>query len=222
MQKLDELLNIDVAKRDEAWEASFLAALPETKVNILSPEPKEGPDHWPYLMVGTGEGADEPLINVIGWLSTKGIGLAVNPQKPMPDFVLPYGVIWNFRERGEFYSKVEAPKSERFDIKPGQQLWTGVPSEAYLPQYVRSILKQFLADQGVFAPKVLMVSFEAGENGEPQKSPSAYDLCFSVESLKSPPAHEHANIAEALSWFLPAHYSVALVSEKTVPGFQPL
>ena len=32
----------------------------------------------------------------------------------------------------------------------------------------------------------------------------------------------HSNIAEALSWFLPAHYSVALVSEKTVSGFQPL
>ena len=49
-----------------------------------------------------------------------------------------------------------------------------------------------------------------------------YDLCFSIESLKSPPAHEHANIAEAISWFLPAHYTVALVSEKTVPGFQSL
>jgi len=40
--------------------------------------------------------------------------------------------------------------------------------------------------------------------------------------MKSPPAHEHANIAEALSWFFPAHYSIALISEKVVPGFQSI
>jgi hypothetical protein len=40
--------------------------------------------------------------------------------------------------------------------------------------------------------------------------------------LKSPPQSEHAGIAEAIAWFLPAHYTVALVSEKSIPGFQPL
>ncbi len=190
-----------------------MAALPQTEIKLLANEPRPGPDSWPYLMVSTEEGADEPLKNVLAWLSDKGIGLAINPQKPTPDFVLTYGMIWNYRERGEFItdeSKQNRPGA--IAIQDGQELLAGPPSEAYLPQYVRRILKQFLLDQGIFAPKVLMVSFDKVN----------FDLCFSIESFKSPPAHEHAQIAEAISWFLPAHYAVSLVSEKTVPGFQSL
>lgn len=214
MSSLESLLNVDLENRDEAWEREFLKALPAAPVKVLSPDPQTGPDHWPYLLVST-ENPDDEATSVVSWLSTRGIGLVLNPQKPHPDYVLSYGMIWNFRERGEFLSSAapgEKPAANRFDIKPGQELMVGAPSEAYLPSYVRSVIRQFLGDQGVFAPKVLMISADKVN----------YDLCFSIESLKSPPAHEHANIAEALSWFLPAHYSVALVSEKTVAGFQPL
>lgn len=213
MDAFDSLLEVDVEKRDESWEKDFLKALPHAKVRALKAEPQEGPDHWPYLLVTT-EKPDDTAVSVLNWLSTRGIGFALNPQKPSPDYVLTYGMIWNFRERGEFLSgsDIKKPDSARFEIKPGQELMAGPPSQAFLPDYVRSILKQFLADQGVFTPKILMISSDKVN----------YDLCFSIESLKSPPAHEHANIAEALSWFLPAHYTVALVSEKMVNGFQPL
>lgn len=214
MDTIETLLATDIESRDEAWEQQLLRALPEAKVQILKPEPQQGPDGWPYLLTATGTSneATEPLLNVLGWLSTRGIGLVVNPLKPTPDYVLTYGMIWNFRERGEFLTASEAPKAGRFEIKNGQEVLTGPPSESYLPKYARQILKQFLMDQGVFAPKVLMVSVDKKN----------FDLCFSIESLKSPPAEEHAGIAEALSWFLPAHYSVSLLSEKTVPGFQNL
>jgi hypothetical protein len=49
-----------------------------------------------------------------------------------------------------------------------------------------------------------------------------YDLCFSLESFGNPPETEHKGLAEALSWFLPAHYSIALISEKLLPGFEAL
>lgn len=223
---LNDLLNVVVEDRDAAWEKAFLAALADAPVSVLSPDAKEGPDHWPYLMVATEDmiapaKADDSVRNVIDWLSTKGIGLVINPMKPMPDYVLPYGMIWNYRERGEFLTELPPATGGRFEITPGQKLWTGAPSEAYLPVYVRAMLKQFLADQGVFAPKVLMVNFHAKQESE-ATSLAGYDLCFSLESLKSPPTQEHANIAEALSWFLPAHYSVSLISEKTVPGFVSL
>jgi hypothetical protein len=220
------LLNVVVEDRDAAWEKAFLASLADAPISVLSPDAKEGPDHWPYLMVATEDmiapaQADDSVRNVMDWLSTKGIGLVINPMKPMPDYVLPYGMIWNFRERGEFLTELPPATGGRFEITPGQKLWTGAPSEAYLPTYVRAMLKQFLADQGVFAPKVLMVNFHAKEESE-ATSLAGYDLCFSLESMKSPPTQEHANIAEALSWFLPAHYSVSLISEKTVPGFVSL
>lgn len=207
-----ELESIEVEARDESWEKAFLARLPEQQVKLIAPEPREGPDHWPYLLVSTGEGADEPFMNVLAWLSTRGIGAAVNPQKPAPDYVITFGMIWNFRERGEFLTPATSVRSGRFDLQHGQELLAGPPTEQFLPVYVRSILKRFFADQGVFTPKVQMISADR----------TNFDLCFSIESLKSPPAHEHANIAEAVSWFLPAHYSVGLVSEKVVPGFQAL
>lgn len=228
METLDHLFSVAVESRDEAWEKRFLTLLPTAQVSVVSPEPVEGPDHWPYLLVETTAGlsqsgalrseaaqSDQPdsVTNVVSWLSSRGIGMAVNVQKTIPDYVLTYGMIWNFRERGEFLTDAPtAVRSGRFEIKDGQRVWTGAPSEVYLPKYVRSVLKQFLMDQGVFAPKVLMVSADQVH----------YDLCLSIESLKSPPVQEHANIAEAVSWFLPAHYSVSLLSEKTVPGFQLL
>lgn len=217
MSELSKLLKTDFERRDEAWEKDFLSALPDSPIRVLSPEPREGPDHWPYLMISVGDpAATESLRDVVGWLSTRGVGLVINPENEMPDYVLTYGMVWNFRERGEFLTtptaSAQGPTDTRFEVKPGQEVLTGAPNAAYLPPYVRSVIKQFFADQGVFTPKVLMVSVNKTD----------FDLAFSIESLKSPPAHEHANIAEALSWFLPAHYSLALVSEKTIPGFAAL
>jgi hypothetical protein len=237
-QQLEKWFSVGVDERDDAWETGFLRALPAASVKVLSPEPHEGPDNWPYLLVETDPSGDEILANILGWLSTRGIGLVLNANKPTPDYVFTYGMIWNFREQGVFLSSLpersvtavptgmatgasassapgdvsQKPKTGRFELKDGQQVFAGPPTEAFLPKYVRSVIKQFFLDQGVFAPKILMLSLDR-EN---------FDLCFSIESLKSPPAEEHAGIAEALAWFLPAHYSVSLVSEKTVPGFLPL
>ena len=46
-----------------------------------------------------------------------------------------------------------------------------------------------------------------------------YDFCFSLESLGNPPEAEHSGIAEAISWFLPPHYSLLLIGEKDLPKF---
>lgn len=216
-QTIQHLLKIPVANRDEAWELEFLRELPKTPVRIVEESAVAGPDGWPYLLLATDasttSGAEgESLLNVAQWLSTRGMGFVVNPEKPMPDFVMSYGMVWNFRERGEFLSPAPKARDGAFEIRDGQQLYTGAPSVAYLPEDVRVILREFLRRQGVQAPKVLMISSDQ----------EIWDLAFSIESLGSPQTKEHAGIAEALSWFLPAHYSVALVSEKNVPGFVAL
>lgn len=211
-----QLVGIAHDHRDSEWEAQFLREFPKEHVSVVMPEPQRGPDGWPYLYVSTNEGVksdeSEPVVDVITWLSTRGLGLVVNPQKGIPDFVFTYGMLWNFQERRQFLSPAGEIKTGEFLLKPQSKVLTGPPSESYLPQYARVIIKQFLADQGVFTPKVLLIS-------EDKKQ---YDLCFSIESLGAPESHEHMGIAEAISWFLPAHYSVALVSEKTVDGFAPL
>lgn len=213
---LDHLLKIPVAQRDEAWEVEFLKELPKANVRIVNESAVAGPDGWPYLLISTEStdqsAADEKLLNVASWLATRGMGFVVNPDKAMPDFVMNYGMVWNFRERGEFLTSASKIRETRLEIKHGQQLYTGAPSLAYLPEDVRVILRDFLKRQKVMEPYVLMVSADQ----------EVWDLAFSIESLGNPPAREHAGIAEAISWFLPAHYSVALISERNVPGFAAL
>jgi hypothetical protein len=217
--RLNQLFEIPVANRDEAWELDFLRELALAPIRIVNETAVAGPDGWPYLMISTDLKGDdgEALINVARWLSTRGMGFVVNPEKAMPDYVMSYGMVWNFRERGEFLTAVEGggragASAKTFEIKHGQQLFTGAPSLAYLPEDIRVIVREFLKRQKVVAPKTLMISAD-------QKS---WDLAFSIESMGNPPVAEHAGIAEALSWFLPAHYLVALVSEKHVAGFSPL
>jgi hypothetical protein len=216
-QTIENLLAIGIEQRDESWERALMAVLPTAKGRVVSGEPIEGPDGWPYLLVETDNEADDILLNIISWLSSRGIGLVLNPNKELPDLVLSWGMVWNFKERGEFLTASSEQGSQistnkRFEIKDGQKLWAGPPSEAFLPSYVRKIVKQFFMDQGIMVPKVQMVSADRIN----------FDLCFSIESLKSPPAHEHANIVEAIAWFLPMHYSVSLLSESVVPGFSSL
>lgn len=219
---LESLLETPVAKRDVAWEINLLRELPKSNVRIIEDTPVAGPDGWPYLMLASG--GDEPLPEVARWLGSRGVGFVLNPEKSMPDFVVTYGMVWNFCQRGEFLTATPSSaagangatsgsaQKGKLEIADGQQLYTGAPSIAYLPEEARVIIREFFKRQKVTEPKVLMISTDQ----------TNWDLAFSIESLGAPPANEHAGIAEALSWFLPAHYSVALVSEKTVPGFAAL
>lgn len=209
---LSELLIVPDSKRDHNWENHFFDELLKSKVKLLDEGPQTGPDKWPYLMVETGEGADEPVAKIVEWLSTKGIGLVVNPTKEYPDYVFPWGMIWNFKETNLFRLNQPPVIQGTVELKNEQGLIAGPPHPKYLPDYVRSILKQFFMDQGLMQVKILVLS-QDGKH---------YDLAISLESLGNPPKHEHAGILEALSWFLPAHYSLMLTSEKEIKGFIPL
>lgn len=231
---IQNLLDVPVEERDEAWETAFLKALPETALRIVNDAPVEGVDGWPYLLVSTDiESSDqkaeldelksEPFLKVAQWVVTRGIGMVINPEKPIPDYVISYGMMWNLRERGEFFTHVEKsdvepgakydPKTEaKVELRHGQQVYAGPPSNHYLPQDVRSILREFLKQQKVLNPKVLMISHDQKE----------WDLAFSLESLGNVRNREQAGIAEAISWFLPGHYSVVLMKESALPGFVEL
>lgn len=214
MRSLSELQKVPDAKRDTLWEDEFLTRLSQAQVNVLSSDPQAGPDQWPYLMIST-EASDstelsrEPAQKVLAWLSERGIGLVVNPTKEFPDFVLTYGMIWSFRETGRFIDRRIIPQDGQVEYVASELKMSGPPTAAYLPDYARKILRQFLNDQGVLAPRIQVLSID-GQN---------FDFAISLESLGNPPANEHAGIAEAISWFLPPHYSVVLVSEKSLPPF---
>ena len=217
MATVYELAAVPQALRDGAWQADFFIELPAANVLVVDETPASGPDGWPYLKVELNQNSSEPLTRVLGWLSTRGIGVVVNAQKELPDAVLTYGMIWNFRQTGRFFTVENesnivmngSPSESRFLLQKGQIAHAGTPSEQYLPGYVRNILRAFFHDNGVEKPKVLVLS-------EDRKR---YDLCFSVESLGNPKQSEHSGILEVLAWFLPAHYSLVLASEAGLPSF---
>jgi len=210
---LEQLMQVSANARDERWEDQFLQALTESSIAPLSPDPQTGHDGWPYLLVQTAP-VGEPAQKILEWLGTRGIGLAVNPQKDYPDFVLSWGMIWNFRETGRFLHRgiPEGQPSTGGSLDLGKLAHAGTPTPQYLPDYVRKILREFFRDQGLHDVRILVVS-------EDRKN---YDLAFSLESLGNPPESEWAGVGEAISWFLPAHYSILLVSEKGLPGFSSL
>lgn len=209
---LQELLKVESELRDETWEDQFFTCIAESKVNVLSADPQTGPDGWPYLFVETSDQGKEPAQKVLQWLAGRGIGMAVNPQQDYPDFILSWGMVWCFRETGRFMRRDLIPPTGTFELTPDMIKHAGTPSPDYLPDYVRQTLRDFFRDQGILDPRILVMSQDRVH----------YELAFSLESLGNPPESEHEGIAEAISWFLPPHYSILLISEKTLPPFGKL
>jgi hypothetical protein len=207
-----QLAQRDPKTRDLDWERDFLAALPHANLRVLEETPSVGPDGWPYLMVELHEAGSEPAQKIVSWLSDKGIGLAINPHKEAPDYVLPYGMLWNFRARKEFQTSATAPQLGQVKFDEGSKVHSGAPSDEYLPPYVRQILNSFFLDNQIKDMRVLVMSHDRNN----------YDLCFSLEALGNPKPEEHREILESISWFMPAHYSLVIVGEKGLPPFHPL
>lgn len=206
---LNELVKVPDEQREHQWEIDFFMAITSSNVKMMLDAPQQGPDGWPYMLVETAENATEPANKIMQWAAIKGVGLAVNPGKNYPDYVFTYGMLWHFKETGLFYRTADDTVVGTAEFEKGQGLHAGDASPQYLPTYVRQIIKEFFRDQGVLRPRILVMS-------QDRKN---YDLAFSLESLGNPPQTEHQGIAEALSWFLPPHYSIVLVSEMGLPKF---
>ena len=205
---MTELFQVAVDSRDEKWEDLFFTKLIGSEFEFLSDSPIEGPDGMPYLAVRIAE-SGEPCDKVLSWLGEKGVGLAINPDQETPDYVFSYGMIWNYLQSGEFISRSESStKPAEFEITPGQEMMAGTPSESYWPPHARGLFKEFLSQQGIHAPKVVMLSQDSKN----------YDLCFSLESLGTPPEEEWQGILQAFSWFFPLHYSFSIISEGVIQG----
>ncbi|MBV2168074.1 MAG: hypothetical protein KUL82_05135 [Bdellovibrio sp.] len=207
-----ELVNVPDERRDHQWETDFFMSITQGNLKLIHEVPQKGPDGWPYLLAETSAEATEPANKIMQWLAMKGVGLVVNPRKEYPDYVFTYGMLWHFKETGLFYKTASESPVGTVEMEKGQGLHAGPPAPHYLPQYVRNILNEFFRDQNVLRPRILVMSADRKH----------YDLAFSLESLGNPPTKEHQGIAEAISWFLPPHYSVVLVSEIGLPKFVDL
>jgi hypothetical protein len=210
--EFEKLIQLPESRRDDQWERQFLDSVLGLKVEVQdNGQPVYGPDGWPYISVRTGQG-EEPMVRLVSWLAGRGIGLVVNSHKMAPDYVFTYGMLWNFAETGRFIIPFEgtAPAGAAdLSERPVQ----GPPTDAYLPPYVRSILKEFLKDQGMPTPRILVAT---------SRDFKQTDLVWSLESMAAPNAMEQRTLAEALSWFLPLHYTVVFAPEQALKGWVEL
>lgn len=207
-----DLVQLPESERDDRWELAFFRGLCEQSVEVIDAPPRTGPDGWPYLQVRAGRLGDdaarggerrlEPFSAIARWLAGRGIGLVVNAHKMVPDYVFTYGMIWSFVETGRFFTASEAQPGQVI-LDPGQKPIVGAPSEAFLPPYVRSILREFLYAQGFEDVEILAMTDSSFKQA---------DLLFSSASLKGLEESDYSTFAEAVGWFLPPHYSVVMAN----------
>lgn len=207
----EKLVQQPESARDERWEHEFLDGLLEQKVEVVeSGAPVSGPDGWPYLRVKTG-GEGESFRQVVHWLSGRGIGLVVNAHKMAPDYVFTYGMLWNFVNTGLFVQRQAAAPAGQVDFK--DRPIAGPPSESYLPSAARGVLRDFLEQQGLKDVRVLVATTPDYKQA---------DLVFSLESLGELTTQDQRSLAEAITWFLPLHYSIVFASEQNLKGWVSL
>lgn len=201
---LNTLLAVKTKLRDSAWDDQFFAKLQEGAIRVLSQDPQEGPEGFPYLLVTTyGDAGFEPFQKVAHWCADTGVGMVLNPTEDGEDYLFTFGMLWNFKYRGEFFSSwTHEAQSTTIDKMVVRQV-----TDSYWPKMPRQIFREFLLQQNILRPRVCLFS---------QNSSSDPELGFSLESLGNPPERERTGIMEAFSWFFPRHYSLVLVSEKDI------
>lgn len=201
-------------KRNNEWENDFLTQIAGMKVQMESDQAKAGPDGWPYFFARTSPEASEPIRDIMAWLAGRGIGLVINAHKMLPDYIFPYGMIWNFVETGRFLEpEAEKVKNGEAIYQDGRKLMMGPPTEKYLPSYVRGVLREFLVAQGFNEPKILVIATPDYKQ---------IDLMFSLESLNNIDKKDQRTLADRLAWFLPLHYTLVLGSHAGFPPFSNL
>jgi hypothetical protein len=210
----EKLLLTPYSDRDESWESAFLSACTKQKYALISDSSEIGPDGFSYLLIANDKDyfdrQQEGFIDLANWCLSKGVGLVLNPQKEYPDYIFTLGMLWYFALHGVF-KKTNLHQSEKFIFLPGDSAKKVQLTNELIPDAIRNFIKMFLNQQQVVDPKILVL-----------KQENHLDFIFSLESLGSPEDSDHKDICEALSWFLPTHYPIMILSEVGLPKFDSI
>jgi len=210
----ENLLSVSLEERDQNWEQQFFTNCKNQKYALISESSEIGPDGFSYLLIGHDKNyldrQTESFVDLVNWCLSKGVGIVINPQKEYPDYIFTLGMLWHFALNGVF-KKSNLHQAEKFVFLPGDSAKKVQVTNDLIPDAIRSFLKMFLNQQNVIEPKILVL-----------KQEKHLDFIFSLESLGSPEESEHLGICEALSWFLPTHYPIMILSEVGLPKFDRL
>jgi hypothetical protein len=200
------LLQTPPDQRDDAWRTAFLQAIPNAALAPGSPQLVQGPDGFPYAALQTPERGQTftsySLLSVLQQVTETGVGLVLNPQNDIPDWVFSYGDLLELRLRGELRLHYPAERPQE-DVTPGEEVMVGQPSESYLPAYARRVLDAHLKRVGVPEPVALLM-FRPSENANTLVFPFTPEEFGSEEVLR--------DVLASVGWFLPRDYVVAALN----------
>lgn len=214
LEKTDLLTKLfEVAKenRDEAWNNEFLSHVAEASFACGNPQVIQGPDGFPYFQLEIPEPNKPFQCYVIShmipdFILERGIGIVINAHKGQPDWVFSYGSLVNFSSQKEFYTagtSLQLPEIET--IRENKDVLIGQPSKAFLPMETRTILRQFIEQQGISDVKIALMSRKYGDE-------VLQELVTNLTPRKIG-EQLYGGLQTHLKWFLPDHYSVIAMDE---------
>ncbi len=209
---LTKLCEVTKEKHDENWNHKFLTLVADASFACGNPQIIQGPDGFPYFQLETPQ-RDKPfqcyvISHMISdFILERGIGIVINAHSGQPDWVFSYGSLVNFASRGEFYTigpNLQLPKIET--VRDNEDVLIGQSSETFLPSATRTILRQFIEQQGIRDVKVALMSRKYGDE-------VLQELVTNLTRHKT-----GKNLFEILQshlqWFLPVHYSMVAMDEE--------
>lgn len=222
-ERIDALLAVPAAGRDENWLNEFLSDLAGASFSCGNPQVIAGKDGFPYFQLLMPKKGDEFQSFVIekmmdDFLLERGFGVVINPGDENPEWVLTYGDLLNLHLNGAFFSAESAFNSnmESEIITEQEEVIVGQPSEAILPDKVRKLLRDFFELNGIIEPKILLIMRKNGDN-------ISQDLAFNITPEQFETEEHYRNMMQTVTWYLPRHYSIIGLSDAAFDGeFMPL
>ena len=211
-----ELCNVPKADRDENWNRKFLENVTTASFRCGNPQIIEGPDGMRYFHLLLPEPNKEfecfVIKNMVSdYLLSDGLGVVINADKNEPDWVFPYGDIVDFYLNGAFYTnQITNPYKSGTSVTDcligESRVMIGQPSETYLPNETRKVIREFLESFGL-NPKICLVAW-IDQNHQ-------LTLAFNIvpEMFKKTDSESFQSFLRFLQWYLPRHYKAVCMQE---------
>ena len=209
-----KLLREEFDKRDDPWWEELATVIGAAHFVFPSEEPVTGSDGHQYV-VAFFEGAQKGVIRSFEDATERalesGVGIVVQEQDGKTLCIFPYGTILSYKLYKEFYKLNPAePPPSAGESEPIDGTVT-VPEETFLPREARKAIAAFMReDLGIEVPLFLAV-LGVETNVDPLLGFNIFPEDFAEEG-------EFDSAMSGLSWFLPSHYDLIVVTEDSALG----
>lgn len=209
---LSRLFQVPGEQRDENWQKTFLDNVADASFTCGNPQVIQGPDGFLYFELNIPAPGIEFQCFVIRHLSEDfllehGLGIVIHPSKSPPEWVFSYGDIANFHLRNEFYTETDAPPMPANEIiTEEEKVLVAQPSEYYLPQKTRDVLRNFLKYHGLENVRIMLIQ---------RHKPGGIieELVFNLTREKFDTQERYEAVMRGIGWFLPRHYTYVSMAE---------